>query len=321
MENTGVSIEASNNLNLGGSSTSDQSDGNSGAKSSSNEIVDTSGAAQETFADPKLSEEELKKLGIDLAATQTKEFKINSVLLPIWKHLLTNGLKDQERSDLLLKYPRFSADCNLEAPKLNKEVVKIMNVNAKVRDGHFVDSQNVIGAALSALNDVISARLLDPNRSPDEIEKLGDIGKLLTHQHLAESKSRIAFISPGVAKEFKDVFEEQKPDEFLFGHDLKDKLNEAEKIQKTCLQLKNVPNFKKSYNKFSEPLNSKGSMGRSAPAFQSTSKFKMGRSNNFQKDNYHRSSSFQRDKTNSNYHRPSNNNRSRKGRENHRHRR
>ena len=216
-------------------------------------------------------------LGEDPAANKPKELRLHSSLSARWKNYLSSDLKVEELDALLLKYPR-SGVCNLEAPNLNAEIQAGLIESAVKRDKFFMTSQNVLGSALSALGEVITEMLNDPVERKEKIErigKLGDIGKLLAHQHHAESVTRKAFISPGLSKEMRIVLEGANSDAFLFGNNLSEKIKEAKQIQQTSRELKNMPPQKKTLLKTSNSLNYKGPAVRQPPpAYQSAANVK-----------------------------------------------
>ena len=176
-----------------------------------------------------------------------KELKLHPFLNLRWKNFFKLAIKKKELDELLLIYPR-TGECFLEAPKLNAEVKEGLTESAAKRDNFFMKSQNIIVSALSVLGETISTLLCDPSENPEKIqilERLSDIGKLLTHQHHAESSTRKAFISPGLSKEVRVLLDETDSAVFLYGENLNEKIKEAKQIHKTSLEIKSQPVIKK----------------------------------------------------------------------------
>lgn len=223
---------------------------------------------------PEVDERILNLLGVDPQANTPQVLKLHPKLAARWTNYLVEGLKKEELDSLMLKYPRVG-DCHLEAAKLNAEVQTGLNEAAAKRDKFFAESQNIIGTALSALGSILSEMLSNPEESAgnmERIEKLGDIGKLLTHLHRAEAATRKAFILPGLAKDVRAVLEGTTSSVFLLGDNVGEKVKEAKLIQKASLDMKPPQPAKKAPNKPSGNLNWKGSTSYQAPSNQSTHK-------------------------------------------------
>lgn len=198
--------------------------------------------------DPDIEEvpidaEELEILGEDPASNKPKEFKLHSGLASRWEACIRSGLDKEKRAELLKIYSR-EGNCPLEAPTLNAELLSSLNEMAVKRDRHFVDSQCLIGSALSALGTAITLLLNDKKESVDRNELLKlmcDAGKLMTDLHHKESVARKAYILPGLDKRARTILGKVETDKFLFGEDLAEKLKSAKAIEKAGLDLKLQP--------------------------------------------------------------------------------
>lgn len=198
--------------------------------------------------DPDIEEvpinaEELQILGEDPASNKPKEFKFHSGLASRWEACIRSGLNKENRAELLKTYSR-EGNCPLEAPILNAELLSSLNEMAVKRDRHFVDSQCLIGSALSALGTAITLLLNDKKESVDRNELLKlmcDVGKLITDLHQKESVARKAYILPGLDKRARTILGKVETDKFLFGEDLAEKLKSAKAIEKAGLDLKLQP--------------------------------------------------------------------------------
>ncbi|CAL1672796.1 unnamed protein product [Lasius platythorax] len=84
------------------------------------------------------------------------------------------------------------------------------------RDQHFLETQNYVGSAISALAAAISLILEDPEDGINQeslTEFLCDAGKLLTDVFHQQFIARKSFITPLINKEVKPTIEATNPDE------------------------------------------------------------------------------------------------------------
>lgn len=101
--------------------------------------------------------------------------------------------------------------------------------------------QNMVGSALSILGSTISSIYENKDKSLDLeslLSQLCDTAKFLTEIIHKQSKSRKAFIEPGLARETKVILKDTKVDEFLFGKELTEKIREVKAINKLGENLK-----------------------------------------------------------------------------------
>lgn len=179
-----------------------------------------------------------KILGDDPSQRMKKKVNLHPTLVTRWKDWIVTGLSNEVIDELTAKYP-LTGNCNFEAPALNLEVMHSLKETAQKRDKHFVHTQNLAGTALSALGMALTSLLRE--EAVDKLkllELLSDAAKLLIEVHHKESNARIAYILPGMGKQIKAVLEETKPDTFLFGHGLTEKLQEAIALEKLGKELK-----------------------------------------------------------------------------------
>lgn len=90
-------------------------------------------------------------LGDDPSSTKKIAVDFHPELKIRWEKWLREGFPDDDKKAILEKYPR-KGELYVEAPKINIEIVSVMTDIAKKRDGHFADTQNSVGSALSALH-------------------------------------------------------------------------------------------------------------------------------------------------------------------------
>lgn len=190
-----------------------------------------------------IDERVLEILGGDPSASKPKEFQLHSDLASRWKAWIISGLEKETRTELLKNYSR-EGNCPLDAPILNAEIVSSLSETSLKRDKHFVDSQYLIGSAMSALGTAITLLLNDRKEGVDRNELLKlmcDAGKLMADLHHKESMARKAYILPGLDKRAKTILGKIETDKYLFGDDLSEKLKSAKAVEKAGLDLKIQP--------------------------------------------------------------------------------
>lgn len=190
-----------------------------------------------------MNEVDLQILGEDPSSKRPKTFQFHPGLASRWNAWIASGLEKDDRINLLKSYSR-EGNCSLEPPVLNPEISSSLNDASLKRDRHFVDSQCLIGSALSALGSAITMLLYDKKEVVDRddlLRLLCDTGKLMTQLHHKESLARKAYILPNLEKKAKTVLAKTETDKFLFGENLSEKLKSARALEKTALDLKLQP--------------------------------------------------------------------------------
>ena len=191
----------------------------------------------EEIKETPLQKEFAEIFGGDPSASNALQIKIHSSILNRWKFWFVNGIKKEEKENLLEKY---QSPGGLEVPKLNPEILLKLPKHAKSRDTHMSTRQQLAGAALAALGSVMTT-LIEETESIDKIqvmEKLHDAGKLMAEIIHSQTKSRKAFIVAGVDKDTKTMLEDTKTEEFLFGNNLSEKFKEAKVMDKIANSMK-----------------------------------------------------------------------------------
>ena len=156
-----------------------------------------------------------------------------------WSGWLANGLKVEDKEKILKKYSR-KGSCALEAPTVNKELIKAIPEATLKRDEHFRYTQNSVGSALSALGSAISSLLSEDDEEVDKLallEKLFDAGKMLTDIFHAQSKARKVYISPTLAA-IKPLLDKATTDEFLYGSKMGENIKEDKALEKLTQSFK-----------------------------------------------------------------------------------
>lgn len=145
---------------------------------------------------------------------------------------------------------------------------------ATKRDAGKADLQNQLGAALSSVGKTIS-RLLDPRPISQEdrislVEWLSDGGRLLADGQYGESVSRKALlVNMGFKKKLKDNFKDvlmgSQVDQFLFGSNLAEVVEQTKTLYQNSQKIIENRQFLSAGNK-QRPLNFK------SPSYQYTRK-------------------------------------------------
>ncbi|XP_043478204.1 uncharacterized protein LOC122508750 [Leptopilina heterotoma] len=192
---------------------------------------------EENNGEIPMNEEFAEIFGLDPNASKAIESKLHSGILSRWKFWASKGQKADDVEKLLEKY---QSPTGLEEPKLNPEILLKLAKHSKTRDSHMTKRQRLIGAALTSLGSAMSS-LMDDTESIDKLifmERMNDIGKILTEIFYSQTKSRIAFILAGLDKETKALLEDRQTEEFLFGKNLSKRIKEAKAMDKVASSIK-----------------------------------------------------------------------------------
>lgn len=149
------------------------------------------------------------------------------------KPLLLNGLKKEEKENLLKKFP-FPKNFTLtKAPTLNAEVNTMLSETNRNRDKRLYNKQNQLGSALSGLTKATSLLLCKEPKIPEILSILSDTSKILADSHYLETDTRKSLVMPLIDKELVDTFKDRKRDEFLFGDKIGELVKNSRGIRKT----------------------------------------------------------------------------------------
>ncbi|CAD6227235.1 GSCOCG00006046001-RA-CDS, partial [Cotesia congregata] len=187
-----------------------------------------------------VKEEILKILGDDSNSSKQLKIDFQPELVTTWTKWTQEGLPEKTKESILELYPRKGV-LFTEAPKVNLEVVSVLSEIAVKKDKHFLETQNTVGSALSALGAAISMVL---NRESDEIDQekfleyLSHTGQLLTDVFFQQSVARKSFITPLLYKTIKPAIDASKTDEWLYGKNFTEQVKEAKTIEKTIAGIK-----------------------------------------------------------------------------------
>ena len=242
----------------------EENDGDNDKENKNNENENENKQELDKVQETDLDLDVLSALGDDPTKNSEENVTLHSSVSKRWKHWLLNGITDDEREALLKKYP---APMDFEPPKLNPEVSAFLLEAATKRDEYFVERQKLATSALAALGSAMNDVITD-NEGVDKadfVQKLNDAAKLINHMIYCQTESRKSFILPGVEKLNKQILSSSKTDEFLFGKNLKDRINEAKSIQKVGQSMKQSMTVTKPLQSRND-LNWRSQARRPAPA-------------------------------------------------------
>lgn len=153
---------------------------------------------------------------------------------------MREGLPEKNKKQILETYSRKS-EFYTEAPKVNANLVPLLTDIAKKRDQHFVNTQNHVGTAISALGAAISMMLEAPEEGVGQeifSDHLSHAGQLLTEIFYQHSITRKSFISPLMNKSLKPTLDTTISDEWLYSEKFRDLVKEVKTIEKAVFGLK-----------------------------------------------------------------------------------
>lgn len=190
----------------------------------------------------------LSLLGKDSIKEKLKGPPIQKDLASRWNNVLINGMTEDEKMELLEKYPT-PENCNNAAPKINKLVAGASSDKryhmVLRRDEKIAARQNQICASITAIGSVLS-ELLENEGDKKYIQALSDAGRLLLDVINKENKSRKELISINLNSKLKETLDSAKTDEWLFGKDLEEIINSSKSLEQSSKILLKQPTDKTS---------------------------------------------------------------------------
>ncbi|XP_035434427.2 uncharacterized protein LOC118265582 [Spodoptera frugiperda] len=193
----------------------------------------------------------LQLLGSD--PTQNKSFgdNLHKDLVTRWKHILTNGLSKDEKTDILKQYLPAENCTNMKAPALNPEIKSALSDNNIKRDAYSEQKQNQMSSCISAIGKALNLVLSQKENVPqDLIKTLSDAGRLLCDTHYRESLSRRFAIVNSLSKQKREIIKNTKIDDHLFGSNLSEHLKSSKAISVSASELRfstNTAKFNQSH--------------------------------------------------------------------------
>ncbi|XP_023316596.1 uncharacterized protein LOC111693227 [Trichogramma pretiosum] len=179
---------------------------------------------QSGATDTPLKEKIVNVLGCRLK--EDKEFSpaVHSHFVSIWKDIVQLGLPNDDKKELIKKYP-IPINCEfLETPKLNKEMEVNVNEVCKTRDKRIAEKQDKCVAVITSLSKVLSHMIsiggIDNDEDVPHIEAVSDAIRLCLDSFHEESSIRRSLVISHINVSWKDILMTTEVDEFLFGKDL-----------------------------------------------------------------------------------------------------
>ncbi|CAH0547099.1 unnamed protein product [Brassicogethes aeneus] len=191
-----------------------------------------------------LDEETLQLLGYHTHAKKQEAPTIHKNIAEIWTKIFQSGLPSDLRATLFEKYPAFSNCRLMEAPKLNVEVKKSVTEATVARDLRVAGTQTKICAGMSAIGGLLNLALSGEQSSDitrQIIERASDAARIFADIHFDQSQARRAMIKGGLNKNLGETLLEECVDGWLFGNNLRDRIQAAKALDKTSAELRVRP--------------------------------------------------------------------------------
>lgn len=161
--------------------------------------------------------------------------------------ILKKGLPKEEREELLKAHaPPKNCVC-IDPPKLNEEIKVSINETAKKRDERIVEKQKKITACLALMGSSIVDIINNKTESEESkvsptriilIKKLSESARLLADLQRDETLTRRSLILAAINNSQKEMLDSSKPDEWLFGEKLGERIKAAKSIERSGKDLK-----------------------------------------------------------------------------------
>ncbi|KAJ8913473.1 hypothetical protein NQ315_013853 [Exocentrus adspersus] len=183
----------------------------------------------------KLGDDILSLLGEDKTIEKSFAAPLHPDVASRWTYILSSGLEEQSRDNLMEKYLSPENCPLLNAPTVNPEVKAAVQEAILRRDARLAHLQQQIGASLSAIGLALTSMLKNKDGDKQYIEMLGDAGRLLANIHHSESLSRRELISINLSRELKEPLTSTPITGLLFGTDLETRIKTAKDLEKSSL--------------------------------------------------------------------------------------
>lgn len=199
------------------------------------ETVPEAGVSQDVVAAPPLDEEILKALKANVLSRKV-EINFHHTLVECWRRILRDGLKKEEETELLEKYPR-AGNCRVEAPVVNEEVESIFNEKMRKRD-IFYHKIKMSGSGLSALAITMILNEKDGIDKLKLLELLNDADWLMSDLFHLLTIARRSFLFASIDRKMRSILEKDRADELLFGVEFSQRIKSAKAAEKVGSSLK-----------------------------------------------------------------------------------
>ncbi|KAJ8938677.1 hypothetical protein NQ314_011378 [Rhamnusium bicolor] len=182
----------------------------------------------------------LTLLGKTTELNEDKSEDINEEFAPIWRQILQRRLDSETTTKLIKKYPPSENLSLAAAPRLNPEVVSVMNEQHRQRDQRLSSLQHQLGAAITAVGKVLTVILENRGEAinPELVEFLSHAGRLFCDIHHEDSRCRRTLVSSSIDKNFRATLTDVSVDGWLFGSNLGERVKAARDLEKLSSDLK-----------------------------------------------------------------------------------
>ena len=163
-----------------------------------------------------------------------------------WEEVFNEGLPKEKRDSLVRKYAPPRNCVFIDPPKLNQELKEVLNPVIVERDDKIIERQEKIAAAIGGISNILRDEIKKEQADLNLVETTGDVGRLLTDVQRDECgvRKRLFIYNLNLKETLKQTLQECKPDDFIFGKDLGEKLKSRKIIETSSKEL--LP--KKGYN-------------------------------------------------------------------------
>lgn len=193
-----------------------------------------------------LSEDILNIIGKRVCEDRTLSSAIQSEVALRWQDILNQGLPNEDKLQLIKKYPP-PENCKLcDPPKLNPEMKSIIQEPVFNRDTRILLKQSKLTSGLAAMGKAMTL-VLKQGQSEENLkilECLGDAGSLLADLQHDESTIRRSLILANINPTLRSALKETQADEYLFSNKLDEVLKAAKALETASRDLrpKSYPN-------------------------------------------------------------------------------
>ncbi|KAF9407791.1 hypothetical protein HW555_012312 [Spodoptera exigua] len=187
--------------------------------------------------DMELSSDIVSALG-EVIGTQGDD--IHPSILKIIENILTEGLTKEQR-ETINKSALIPGNAKLlDAPKLNTEIIGLINQATRTRDTLMVARQQDLGLAIGTICQTIHDMTKKDYDKIKIIKMLGESARLLSNLHCQYTNIRKRLISPFLDKALQLNLKDNKRTEFLY--------SKLEETVKTTTAMKRAANILKPKN-------------------------------------------------------------------------
>ena len=249
-------------------------EGGSKPGSSSAVVRDLLSGSPSKQNDPELDDEILCLLGESRKEKVPEGPPLHREIAARWASILSNGISDDEKTQLSQKFPSPSNCSFINGPALNAEVEAALSSFTLQRDKEIQLFQKQLGVGISALGSSLTKMLSIKDQltkagfnSTELIGPMSDAARgLLDLQH-SLSVHRRTIISPNIKTNLKSLIKNTTIDHDLFGADLPQKIKVAQELSKAGQEIRQPSKYSaKSKSKSNQSPKTKTSSDKDKPS-------------------------------------------------------